>query len=83
MTIESVLAIALIGALVGYLASQIFRSDNFNTLIHIIVGILGSVLAGALVPDTMILKPAIIEHLLRATAGAILLLIVIGLIRKV
>ncbi|MGH1352664.1 MAG: hypothetical protein ACRBBN_17945 [Methyloligellaceae bacterium] len=83
MTIGSVVAITFVGAIVGLLTSLLFRADSFNTLIYFIVAILGSLLAGALVPDTMILKPEIIEHLLRAMAGAILLLIVIGIIRKV
>ncbi len=83
MTIETVIAMALIGALVGYLTSLIVRADNFNILVHILVGILGSVLAGAVIPDTMIFKPVVIEHLLRATVGAIVIQIVVGLIRHV
>ena len=70
----------LIGALVGWLAGQIWKGSGFGMLGNIIVGILGGVIGGWLAPKLGIASDSLIGALLIALGGAIVLLLLINLV---
>jgi uncharacterized membrane protein YeaQ/YmgE (transglycosylase-associated protein family) len=73
----------IIGALAGWLAGLVVRGYGFGLLGNIIVGILGAVVGGLVFPMFGITASGFIGDVLFAAAGAILLLVVIGLVRRV
>jgi uncharacterized membrane protein YeaQ/YmgE (transglycosylase-associated protein family) len=72
----------LIGAAAGWLAGQIMKGGGFGLLGNIIVGILGGVIGGWLAHSLGIGGGGLLGELLIATGGAIVLLFLIGLIKK-
>jgi uncharacterized membrane protein YeaQ/YmgE (transglycosylase-associated protein family) len=76
----------LIGAVAGWLAGLIVRGFGFGLLGNIVIGIIGAFLAGWLLPalgvSFMIIGP-IVTSIVYAMIGAIVLLVLIGLIRRV
>ena len=50
MTLEAILIILVIGAVAGWLAGQIVRGMGFGLIGNIVVGIVGAVIAGWLLP---------------------------------
>lgn len=70
-----------IGAVAGWLAGQIMRGGGFGVLGNIIVGILGAVVAGWLFSG-MIPGGFPVADIISATLGAVVLLFVIGLVKR-
>jgi uncharacterized membrane protein YeaQ/YmgE (transglycosylase-associated protein family) len=83
MTLGSIVVWIIIGALAGWLAGLIMRGHGFGLLGNIIVGIIGSFVGGLVFPLIGISASGFIGETLFAAGGAILLLLVIGLIRRV
>lgn len=85
MTLSGLLIFLLIGAIAGWLAGLIVRGFGFGLLGNIVVGIVGALLAGWLLPMLGIsfsLGGPIITSIVYAMIGAIVLLVLIGLIRR-
>jgi uncharacterized membrane protein YeaQ/YmgE (transglycosylase-associated protein family) len=86
MTGYSLLIFLFIGAMAGWLAGLIVRGFGFGLLGNIVVGIIGAFLAGWLLPALgvhfMIIGP-IVTSIIHAMIGAIVLLVIIGLFRRV
>ena len=72
----------LIGALAGWLAGQIMKGRGFGLLGNIVVGIVGAVLGGFLSGVLGISIGGELGSLITAVLGAIVLLFVVGLIKK-
>lgn len=72
----------LIGAVAGWLAGQIMHGGGFGMIGNIIVGVLGAILAGMLLPGIFPFGFPI-SQILSATLGAVILLFVIGLVKRV
>lgn len=70
-----------IGAAAGWLAGQIISGFGFGLVGNIVVGIAGALVAGFLFPN-LIPIGGIVGQIVSATIGAIVLLFVIGLIRR-
>lgn len=84
MTLESILIFLLIGAVAGWLAGLIVKGGGFGLIGDIIVGIIGAFVAGWLLPKLGIsIGTGIIAAIIHATIGAVVLLVVIGLIRRI
>ena len=84
MQIEALLVLLLIGAVAGFLAGVIVKGYGFGVLGNIVVGIVGALVAGALLPRLGLFPGGdIIGQIVSATLGAVVLLIVIGLVRRV
>jgi len=77
----SLIIFLLIGAVAGWLAGQVMRGGGFGLLGNIIVGILGAIVAGWLFAG-MIPFGFPIGDIISAALGAVLLLFVIGLVKK-
>lgn len=71
------------GAVAGWLAGLVMKGRGFGVLGNIIVGILGGLLGGFLF-DTLgvALGSGIVNYILTAMIGAIVLLFLVGLIKK-
>ncbi len=70
-----------IGAAAGWLAGQVMKGGGFGLLGNIIVGIVGAFVAGLLFPGFLPFG-GLVGQIISATLGAIILLFVIGLIKR-
>ncbi|MEO5813308.1 MAG: GlsB/YeaQ/YmgE family stress response membrane protein [Rhodanobacter sp.] len=85
MTATSLLILLIIGAIVGWLAGVIVRGFGFGLIGNIVVGIIGALLAGWLLPALGIgftLGNPLFTSIVYALIGAIVLLVIIGLFRR-
>lgn len=81
MDIAGLLVMLLIGAVAGWLAGQIMKGYGFGLVGNIIVGILGAIVAGFLLPGLLPIG-GIIGQILHATIGAVILLFVIRFLKR-
>lgn len=85
MTATGLIVFLLIGAIAGWLAGLIVRGFGFGLLGNIVVGIVGAFLAGWLLPALGVgfsLGNPLLTSIIYAMIGAIVLLVIIGLIRR-
>lgn len=81
--IDSFIVMLLIGAVAGWLAGQVVRGYGFGLVGNIVVGIVGALIAGFLFPHIGIaVGSGIVRSIINAALGAIILLVIIGLVRK-
>jgi uncharacterized membrane protein YeaQ/YmgE (transglycosylase-associated protein family) len=74
----------IVGGVVGWLASLIMRTDaQQGIILNIVVGIVGAVIAGLLLGKGNINGGLTIETFLWSLLGAVFLLAVVNLIRRV
>lgn len=85
MTLPGWLIFLIIGAIAGWLAGLVVRGFGFGLLGNIVVGIIGALLAGWLLPTLgigfMVVNP-LVTSIIYAMIGAIVLLVIIGLIKR-
>jgi uncharacterized membrane protein YeaQ/YmgE (transglycosylase-associated protein family) len=79
---ESVIAWIVIGAFAGWLAGQLVKGYGFGLIGNIIVGIVGAAIAGFLAPSLGLYTASTGGNIVAATLGAIILLFLIGLVRR-
>jgi len=72
-----------IGALAGWLAGVILKGGGFGLLVNIVVGILGAIVGGFAFGLLGISAGGLLGAILTATVGAVLLLVIVGLIKRV
>jgi uncharacterized membrane protein YeaQ/YmgE (transglycosylase-associated protein family) len=85
MSPESLIIMLIVGAVAGWLAGLIVRGFGFGLIGNIIVGIIGAFIAGWLLRNfhiRLIVGQPIVNDIVNATIGAIILLVIIGLIRR-
>jgi uncharacterized membrane protein YeaQ/YmgE (transglycosylase-associated protein family) len=83
MSIETILIWLLIGAIAGWAAGLIVKGYGFGLIGNIVVGIIGAFIAGWLLPRLGIhLGSGIAGSIINAIIGAVILLVVVGLIRR-
>lgn len=83
MSIEQLLVFLLIGAVAGWLAGLIIKGGGFGLIGNIIVGVLGALFGGWLFDVLNIsVGNEWVGRLITATAGAAVLLFLLGLIRR-
>jgi uncharacterized membrane protein YeaQ/YmgE (transglycosylase-associated protein family) len=70
----------VIGIAAGWLAGQIVRGGGFGLIMDLVVGVVGALIGGWILSALDILPSGHLGSLLSATAGAILLLLVLRLI---
>jgi len=84
VTLTAILVIVIIGALAGWLAGLIVKGYGFGLLGNIVVGIVGAFIAGLLFPRLgFSLGSGIAGGVLHATVGAVILLLLIKVIKRV
>ena len=82
MDITSLLIFLAIGAVAGWLAGVLMKGGGFGLLGNIVVGIIGAVVGGVVFGLLGISAGGLIGSVITATAGAALLLFIIGLVKK-
>jgi uncharacterized membrane protein YeaQ/YmgE (transglycosylase-associated protein family) len=83
MALEAILIILIIGAVAGWLAGQIVRGMGFGLIGNIVVGIVGAFIAGWLLPRIgIVIGGGILGSIINATIGAVVLLFIVGLIKR-
>ncbi|MBS0556432.1 MAG: GlsB/YeaQ/YmgE family stress response membrane protein [Proteobacteria bacterium] len=83
MGIESIIVFLIVGAIAGWLAGQIVRGMGFGLVGNIVVGIVGAFIAGWLLPQVGIaIGGGMIAAIINAVIGAVILLVIIGLIKR-
>jgi uncharacterized membrane protein YeaQ/YmgE (transglycosylase-associated protein family) len=82
--VESLIAWLIVGAIAGWLAGLIVKGFGFGLIGNIVVGIIGAVIAGYLLPRLGIgLGVGMVAAIINAVIGAVVLLVIIGLVRRV
>jgi uncharacterized membrane protein YeaQ/YmgE (transglycosylase-associated protein family) len=83
MTVEALIIFLLIGAVAGWLAGVVVRGGGFGLVGDIVIGILGAFVAGLLLPRLGLGLTGIAGEIIYAAIGAIILLVIIRLIKRV
>lgn len=84
MAVEALIIWLLIGAAAGFLAGLIVKGYGFGVVGNIVVGILGAMFAGWLLPQLgLFTGGGMAGSIISATIGAVALLFLIGLVRRV
>jgi uncharacterized membrane protein YeaQ/YmgE (transglycosylase-associated protein family) len=84
-TAQSIIVLLLVGAIAGWLAGTLVRGFGFGLIGNVLVGIAGALIGTWLMTrlNVRLASGSIpIASILNATIGAVLLLLVIGLIRR-
>ena len=83
MAIEAIIIILIIGAVAGWLAGLIVKGVGFGLLGNIVVGIVGAFIAAWLLPRIgIVIGGGLVASIINATIGAVILLVIIGLIKR-
>ncbi len=82
MDIAGLVIFLAIGAVAGWLAGTIMKGGGYGLLGNIVVGIIGAVVGGYVFGLFGISVGGLIGSIFTATAGAVLLLFIIGIIKK-
>lgn len=82
---QSLLIIILVGIVAGWIAGKVVRGAGFGLIGDLIVGIVGAFIGRWLLPQLgigAIVHNAILDSIIVAAIGAILLLLVLRLVRR-
>ena len=83
MSLESLLVFLIVGAVAGWLAGQIVKGHGFGLVGNIVVGIVGAFLAGFLLPRLgLAIGGGIVASIINAMIGAVILLVLIGFLKR-
>ena len=85
MTMEALLILIVVGAVAGWLAGMLVRGFGLGLIGNIVVGIVGAFLASWLLPRVGVsftVGNALVTSILYATIGAVILLLIVGLVRR-
>lgn len=84
MGLGGLIAMLIVGAIAGWIAGKLVKGEGFGLGGNIVVGIVGAVLAGFLFPRIGLgAGGGMIASILHATVGAVILLVLIRVIKKV
>jgi uncharacterized membrane protein YeaQ/YmgE (transglycosylase-associated protein family) len=82
---ESIIVILIVGAIAGWLAGKIVQGFGFGLIWNIVIGIIGAFIGSWLwgVLHLPVIANFWISAIVVSTVGAIVLLFIIGLVRRV
>ena len=78
----SLLGWIIIGAIAGWLAGRIVEGYGFGFVGNLVVGVIGACIGGYILPRLGIIPASTLGNLIAATIGAIVLLFIIGLLKR-
>jgi uncharacterized membrane protein YeaQ/YmgE (transglycosylase-associated protein family) len=79
---QSILVILFVGLVAGWLAGKIVRGTGFGIIGDILVGIAGAFITSLLFPRLGIhLGSGLVSEIIYSAIGAIILLLIVGLLR--
>jgi uncharacterized membrane protein YeaQ/YmgE (transglycosylase-associated protein family) len=79
---QSILAWIIIGAVAGWLAGLLVKGYGFGLIGNIVIGILGAGVAGLLAPRLGIHTESFGGNVVASLLGALVLLLLVGLVRR-
>jgi uncharacterized membrane protein YeaQ/YmgE (transglycosylase-associated protein family) len=79
---ESIVAWIVIGAIAGWLAGLLVKGYGFGLIGNIVIGVLGAGIAGLLAPRLGLYTESTGGNIIAALLGALLLLFLVGLVRR-
>ena len=82
MDLTGLIIFLAIGAIAGWLAGMLMKGGGFGLLGNIIVGIIGAVIGGFVFELLGIFAGGFIGSIVTATAGAVLLILAVRIIKK-
>jgi uncharacterized membrane protein YeaQ/YmgE (transglycosylase-associated protein family) len=85
MTTETILILIIVGIVAGWLAGVIVRGYGLGLVGNLIVGVVGAFIAAWLLPRIgvhFVLVNAMVTSIAYATIGAVVLLLLVGLVRR-
>jgi uncharacterized membrane protein YeaQ/YmgE (transglycosylase-associated protein family) len=83
MELGALIVFLLIGAVAGWLAGLVMKGGGFGLLGNMVIGIIGAFVGGFLFGLLGITAGGLIGSIITATIGAIVLLFVIGVLKKI
>jgi uncharacterized membrane protein YeaQ/YmgE (transglycosylase-associated protein family) len=83
MDLQALLILLIIGAVAGWLAGTLVKGYGFGLLGNIVIGVIGAFIGAWLMPMLGFGMAGIVGQIVSATIGAIVLLLLIGLVRRV
>lgn len=82
MQVDSLLLVLVVGALAGWASGKILKGRGFGIIGNMVVGVLGAVLGSYLFNVLGVAVGGLFGFFITATVGAIVLLFLVGLIKK-
>ena len=82
MDLTALIIYLALGAIAGWIAGLIMKGGGFGLFINIIVGIVGAVIGGWVFSFFGLESTSLIGSMITAVVGAMILLFIIGLIKK-
>lgn len=85
MSAESLLIWIIVGAVAGFLAGVLVKGYGLGVVGNVVVGVVGALLAGWLLPRLGVsfsVGNPLITSIAYATIGAVVLLVLLGLVRR-
>jgi len=84
MDVQALIIWLVVGAIAGWLAGMVVKGGGYGLIGDIVVGILGGLFAGWLLPQVgVVIGSGMIAAIIDAFIGAVILLIVLRLIKRV
>ena len=82
--VESIIIMIIVGAIAGWLAGKIVRGAGFGLIWDIVIGIIGAFIGVWLLTRLGVMPfSGFFGSIVNATIGAVVLLFIVGLIRRV
>ena len=78
----NILWFAIIGIVAGWLAGQIMKGRGFGLVGNLIVGVIGAIVGGLLANSVGLGASGLLGALVIATLGAVVLLAVVGALKR-
>lgn len=83
MEFDSLIVMLLVGAIAGWIAGKLMKGRGFGLLGNVIVGIVGAFLAGLIFPALgFSVGGGLVASIFHATIGSVILLFLIGLVKR-
>ncbi|HEY6986554.1 MAG TPA: GlsB/YeaQ/YmgE family stress response membrane protein [Rhodanobacteraceae bacterium] len=79
---QSLIVFLIVGAVAGWLAGVIVKGHGFGLIGNIVVGIVGAFIAGWLLPSLGLGLTGIVGAIVYALIGAVILLVIIGFVKR-
>ena len=85
MDTQALLIMVIVGIVAGFLAGVLVKGHGFGLIGNLIVGVIGAVLAGWLLPRLGVsfsVGSPLVTSIVYSTIGAVVLLVIIGFFRR-
>ena len=79
---QSIIAWIIIGAIAGWLAGVLVKGYGYGLFGNIVIGILGAGVAGLVAPSLGLQTESMGGNIVASLLGALVLLFLVGLVRK-